>query len=438
MKRFLIFTAVIITVLSHCIPCFASDVDYTVVNPYKNVKWESWQTYKANLHTHTTASDSKLTLTETVEAYYDAGYDILALTDHGVINNGWTEERETYGRFGDLHDCTPLSDDAYARITGGLDRNGRGMTDLTGGIENSMSVVSATHVNGYFSSWGTGIPGIENDYRTAAMMVEKTGGFSVLNHIGRWTKAYSDHSRSSEQSYLSYFSGILLDFRTCLGMEIVNRFDNMTGGDRVLWDNLLSICIPEGRNIWGFANDDTHNTSHIGNAFELFVMPSNTITNIKNCMTTGAFFACSKYDYTDYENPTVGNGDVPRVASITVDDESDAITVLPLAGIDCSSIEWISNGVVISRDYTLALDAVSAKLGCYVRFVLKGAGGVTYSQPFELVYEGRDSAAVFSDNAEPLFYLRLCKYLLAALIVISAAYICTIIVFVRRGRKRRR
>ena len=42
--------------------------------------------YKANLHCHTTKSDGDATVKERVEQYRNAGYDILALTDHRVTN----------------------------------------------------------------------------------------------------------------------------------------------------------------------------------------------------------------------------------------------------------------------------------------------------------------------------------------------------------------
>ena len=40
--------------------------------------------YKANLHTHTTRSDGQLPPDERIAQYRDAGYHVLALTDHGV------------------------------------------------------------------------------------------------------------------------------------------------------------------------------------------------------------------------------------------------------------------------------------------------------------------------------------------------------------------
>ena len=43
------------------------------------------QYFKANLHTHTTLSDGKLTPAQIKEAYKSLGYHILAITDHNII-----------------------------------------------------------------------------------------------------------------------------------------------------------------------------------------------------------------------------------------------------------------------------------------------------------------------------------------------------------------
>ena len=41
--------------------------------------------YKANLHTHSTVSDGKLTPEQLRSAYKEKGYSILAITDHSVM-----------------------------------------------------------------------------------------------------------------------------------------------------------------------------------------------------------------------------------------------------------------------------------------------------------------------------------------------------------------
>ena len=62
---------------------------FKITNPYAGVDWDSWHHYKTNLHTHSTASDAQVDFSDMIKAYYDAGFDILAMTDHGVVNHGW-------------------------------------------------------------------------------------------------------------------------------------------------------------------------------------------------------------------------------------------------------------------------------------------------------------------------------------------------------------
>jgi len=54
-----------------------------LVNPFEvDGKW-----YKANLHTHTTASDGQCDVEERVEQYREHGYGVLAITDHGIVSD---------------------------------------------------------------------------------------------------------------------------------------------------------------------------------------------------------------------------------------------------------------------------------------------------------------------------------------------------------------
>lgn len=369
----------------------AGDTDYTIVNPYETVDWDSWQYYKANLHTHSVASDGDETITDMVGLYYDAGYDILALTDHGVVSHGWNLPRKTNGVFNCFRKADPMSDEDYQRITTGSDRGGRGMTDITGGIEINMAVFSKTHVNGYFTEYGQGEWGIENDYRTAPAKVEEMGGYSVLNHVGDWVNSNRYPERSHWDVFITYFANIFKDYHTCLGMEIKNNTDNVTRADRALWDELLQVVIPTGRNIWAFADDDSEYRNEVGRSFEYFVLPENTEEAVKTGMINGTFFACSRYEkhiqagVDDFE----GNGNVPLVKNIIVDQQANTIELVLDESRDCSLIEWVADGKVISNDLKIDLNDFESKLGCYVRFKLQGEGGVTYSQPFELKYENR-------------------------------------------------
>ena len=78
MKKFI---AVFLSVLMVCtmgVTAFAAETDYDITNPYGNVDWATYNTYKADLHSHTNASDGDDTLKEMVERHYELGFDIHA------------------------------------------------------------------------------------------------------------------------------------------------------------------------------------------------------------------------------------------------------------------------------------------------------------------------------------------------------------------------
>lgn len=370
-------------------------INYTVINPYESVDWDTYETYKACLHCHTIASDGECSITEWTNLYYQAGYDILAITDHGVINNGWNKTRKTNGIFNGFKKVEPMSEDDYMRVTTGSDRGGRGMTDIKGGIECNMAVVSKTHVNGYWTTYGQGVWGKENDYETAPKKIEQMGGYSVLNHVGDWVNSNNYPERSHNPFYINYFANIFTKYKTCLGMEIINNTDNCTRADRELWDELLQVVIPKGRNIWAFADDDSEYRDEVGRSFELFPLEKNTEENVKNAMISGSFFAASRY----WKNPQranefEGDGLVPLVTDISIKDNKITVECDKTRG--CDTIEWVADGKIIKTDnsgscrYTIDLNDYQDDLGCYIRFVLKSpAHGITYSQAFELQYEGR-------------------------------------------------
>lgn len=414
----------------------AAETDYTIINPYENVDWAKSTTYKACLHAHTTASDGDVTLSDMVEAYYQAGYDILAITDHGVINTGWRDDRETHGIFNGFRKVEPMSEEQYNRITTGSDRNGRGMTDITGGIECNMAVMSKTHVNGYFTTYGNGVWGTENDYKTATVEIEKAGGYSVLNHVGDWVNSNNFPERSHWDSYIHYFADIFTTSKSCLGMEIVNNTDNVTRSDRALWDELLQVVIPTGRNIWAFADDDSEQLNEVGRSFELFPLEVNSEEAVKKAMHDGALFAASRYYNPEkgMGDKFEGNGEVPIVTDIKVNDRQNTISVSVDPARDCQKIEWIANGKVISNDYTIDLNDYEDYLGCYVRFQLFGEGGVTYSQAFELRYDGREDKpvpdSVIPDNGDAEVFLNIyhtLPFALAAFIIEKLANLFHII-----------
>ncbi|HRT82601.1 MAG TPA: hypothetical protein P5127_05520, partial [Oscillospiraceae bacterium] len=234
---------------------------YTITNPYESVDWDTWGHYKANLHAHSTISDGNDSFVDVIEAYYARDYDILAMTDHGVVNKGWNVTPSPLPILSFhmiLGRPVPLSNQRYLEITTGADRAGRGMTDVPFGIELNAAVIRKNHVNGFFVDYGHGDWGRENDYEGPIAAVDKLGGLSHINHPGDWLGSAKDIEIARDPKNIKFFADILKKYPSCLGIEIINSHDSPTRHDRVLWDGLLESVIPTGRNVWGFANSDSH------------------------------------------------------------------------------------------------------------------------------------------------------------------------------------
>lgn len=114
-------------------------------------------------------------------------------------------------------------------------------------------------------------------------------------------------------------------------MELVNTKDNRTHNDRYLYDETLKLTAPQGRNIWGFCEDDAHDFGDVENNAQYFIMPKNTQANIRTSMENGAFFACSKTSKNDWElgDGFEAQGPFPMVSRVNVDNETNQISINP-------------------------------------------------------------------------------------------------------------
>ena len=362
----------------------AGGKDYAIINPYETVDWDTWKPFKANLHTHSTASDGTAHLDKMVEAHYAKGYDILAMTDHGVVNRGWNKKPQPVpivSFFALVIEPQYMADERYAEITAGTDRGGRGMLDVPYGIELNALTIRLTHVNGFFADYGQGLLGRENDFETPIAGVDAAGGLTHINHPGYWLNSSDHPEMATDPKNIRFFGDILKKYKSCLGLEVVIENDRATLYDRVLWDGLLEYVIPYGRNVFGFANSDTHSISSIDTAFELFMMPENTVANLRTAMENGTFFACSRNARRELGDEFVSSGDCPSVTRVTVDNAGGRIT---LEGKDFTEIQWVADGEVIATGNTVDLNEYEGQIGCYVRAQLLGPGGICFTQAFIL------------------------------------------------------
>ena len=362
----------------------AQEVDYVITNPYETVDWDAWNRYRTQLHAHTLYSDGEMNITDAVEAYYAQGYDILAITDHGVVNTGWNQKHKMipvigYNRIIKPTEVVPMSDERYEQITTGADRDGHPMLDVKQGIEMNALTMRKNHVNGYFCGWGQNYLGKEEDYETSIAATERAGGISVINHPGDFFHASTEKSRVYDWNNLMIFTDSLLAHPSCVGVEAFNNYDTTDRYDRILWDNLLMYCIPRGRNVWAFSNDDSHVPSHIGVTAEIILMPELTEAALRTAMENGTFFACSTVAREEMGESFRGNGKYADVRRIGVDEANDTITV---TAENYDVIEWIADGEVIATGESISLREHADKIGAYVRFQIKNEGGLLLSQAF--------------------------------------------------------
>ncbi len=396
---------------------------YKITNPYASVTAllaDESKHYKTNLHTHSTYSDADIDLSAMVKEHYNQDFDVLGMADHGVIGVEWNKQPTLVPLYQYNHillnEQSHLTDDEYKAILNGTyaDENTRrtvenGMKCVTGGIEANMLVAQKNHVNGYFMSNSSteGFLGNEGDFETAVDMIDKAGGISHINHPGDWlgsadTEVVLDENGeplldangnevtkgmqiATDPGNIQFFAKTLLKYDSCLGIEVYNAYDRPTRNDRLLWDGLLQTVIPQGRNVWGFSNNDAHNIKDVDTSFMDFVMPKYSMGNVKKAMENGTFFAVTRYQAGERIGTTA---EYPIVTCISVDDENDTITII---GKNTDSIKWIANGVYLQTDTvsvngvvasTIKLSDYSEDITCYVRAELQGEGGKTLTQAF--------------------------------------------------------
>lgn len=378
--------------------------DYKIINPYADVAGlipNGDNHYKTNLHTHSTYSDANYTMTEMIEGFYDNDFDILAFAEHGIFGKEWDKEPSKIPLFtfqylwhGKRSHPTTEQYKAFLNGTYRTPANSRtkkrGLMCVPDAIELNMFTLVKNHVNGYFTNDAyEGKYGKENDFETPIKLVEESGGVSHINHPTDWLQAYKDPSVAKVPENIAFFADLLRRYKSCLGIEVLNMYDRPNRSDRILWDELLKTLIPEGeRTVWGFGNSDAHRVCEIDTAFMDFILPEYSLANLRKAMENGNFFAVARYAKNELGEDFKGEGAVPVVTEITVDDDADTITI---KGINCNAIEWIADGEIIESVTaeadgemvsTIKLREKSDKISCYVRAQLKGRGGICMTQPF--------------------------------------------------------
>ena len=335
---------------------------YKITSPYANVDWDTCGQYKANLHTHTTVSiDSTAPVRNMVEGYYAAGYDILSINDHANTSRDWDKYTAAQGA---------LTTERYNEILNGVGRDGRGMVQVP--LSNEQNGLS-NHILSYYADYNAGL--LASNYNTTLQNVNNRGGFSFFAHPGRYTAA------PATQAQINNYANFFLQYpNSAIGYEIFGVNDGETKNERILWDRTLTITAPQGKNVFGIANDDAHDVGNIGRSgWTMFVMPENTVDNIYTAMGTGTFYASAMIAIAEGIDARGSGVATPLISSIKMDGN-----VISVEGDFYNTIEWIADGVIIATGNEIDLVEYKDVIGSYIRFQLIGEGGISWAQPMLL------------------------------------------------------
>ena len=380
--------------------------DYTITSPYDTVDWDNYKQYKASLHSHTDASDADQSIADSVKKHYDLGYQILAISDHAVLGKRWDEVPQTvpiyrffkFSRTGMRDPIVLTSEEREAIINGTYESAERdalaeqlgyelgGMMEITGSCEaNGATPINDCHINTFGCTSVQAKMGVYGDFESVVRDCDKEGGFSFLDHVGEYVgRNDEDEWRAYEPYYANKFANIFLDYDSCVAFDV-----NSTKFDSVIWDQILILTVPQGRNVPGIAFSDSHDIEDNDWAFTMMLMPELTEEAFEDCMRSGAWFSVGRVDTYYLGDDFNGTGNLPpAVSRVYVDNDTDTIS---FDGSEFDNVQWISNGKIIAQGKgltSLDLNEYEDELGCYVRFQITGPGGILYSQPFVTMADG--------------------------------------------------
>ena len=218
------------------LPPHAFATSITISNPYVTKS----NSYKGQLHNHTTNSDGSSSPWDVVTAYKNAGYNFISITDHNLI----TPDPGVNGIF-----FIPGAEQSC--IGGHIGRI------KAKSLETNISIPAQTLIN----------------------KINAEGGIAILNHPyypkpnGTWTPARID--ALSGYAGIEIFNSLLLNDGTAYAED--------------RWDYVLS----QNKMVWGFATDDCHNqnSSKCRTAYIRVFANNLTFDEIFNNIKSGNFYS---------------------------------------------------------------------------------------------------------------------------------------------------
>lgn len=318
-----------------------------ITNPYQGVNWANQQ--KANLHCHTIhetiadvlyGSDGLLTAAEVIDAYHAKDYKVLAITNHDT--------------------------EAHSQVTTWpWTIFGRDPATLEMLAVQGKELSNVNHHNNWFSNVGTWNKNIDSSISAIA----RAGGIVQINHPGEY-----------DETLQWYLDLCLAHKDVAFAMEVYNH-NNQYPDDILLWDKVNAYTIPRGRVVYGYGNDDLHNTTHFGKSYSYILSDTIIEADVKAAMLKGATYFCNEPDGT-------GDALAPKITNIVVDELAETITITA----DSGTVKWYTEDTVEAGTGN-TFNYSDLDKG-FVRAQITNDYGVSNTQPFTFDVDAFDNTVL--------------------------------------------
>jgi len=316
------------------ISCTGSDPTEIITNPYEEVDWSTFTHHKAALHVHTLQSDGYQMVDEVVHAYSDAGFSILAITDHDIFPpNARIRWGDLAPEFGTHFPEDPKPENYPANTTwpwSDFEAPSPNSVSLIG-IE-SVELTSKHHMNAFYTNYGV-FPDDDISVQEQIQAVKETDGLVIFNHPGLsadwWT-------RQPVEWYANHFEKFSPD--VLIGMEVTNGPPERETYDESLWDQLLARFMPE-RPIWGIGTPDMHELTDSRQSHTILLLGELNENTVREAMEKGQFYFNKSTRRMDLSEGEGGLDLFPAIEQIEVNQDAGTITV---KASNYDKIKWIT------------------------------------------------------------------------------------------------
>lgn len=339
-------------------------------NPYANVDWQAVQHFVANLHSHTVYSDGRAEPEQLIHNYAQAGYHILAITDHDNYHTTRSGERETEPTPETTWPWTRWIDQEPGQV---WQRNGvetsafypelgeQGMLAIRGN-----ELTSDPHMVSLFNECGfterIRVPNREHD-RERFARIRELGGLAYWAHPAHYVPGghWADRGFSWEEG-LDHFGSLIVENDSVLGIEL------QLGGQRELEEELFDRLLAahyRDHDLFIKGSDDTHGTS-VPETGTLTIVLAEELTEpaVRRALEDGHKFVGSRV------------ATFPVFRGITVDEDAKTIS---LDIQNHTGVTWIKDGEVHHEGETIAYGAMRDAI---LRFEVHMDEVKFYSQAF--------------------------------------------------------